>query len=154
MQPQKCGQLVGIADAVVDIAAQSRPFYPPTGELFQLVIDIKGVYDASFAHLLQSLSHTEGAVSRERTHLQDVPWAYHGDQHLEQSALNMAAHHAPVERMQVGGTPKSVQIVALWVAVLLDVALQFFRHTSLYSSFSCSRCLAAALPRKLSTASR
>ena len=87
--------------------------------------------DTPIAYRTQSLGHAESAISREGAYLQDVFGAYHGDQHLEQAPLDMAAHHASVECVQVGGPPKAVQIVALGVAVLFYISLQLFSHDRL-----------------------
>ena len=107
-----------VADDELDTVGHVRAFYPWTGEVFQFVVDLEGV---DFAAWFQTLSHADGAIAAEGTHLKDILWAYHAHQHLQQPSLQVSTGHAPTQQMDVGGAVEPVEIVALRVDMVEDI---------------------------------
>lgn len=75
-------------------------------------------------HLLQSLGHAEGRIAREGSHLKDALGLEHEHQQLEQAPLQVAAHHASMNGVDVGGAPKAVKVVALGLNVIENVVVE------------------------------
>src|SRR3712207_4762162 len=103
--------------------------YPRTGEVFHLIVYLERVEPALHIRLLgfqglESLGQAEGRIARESSHLEDIAGPCHLHKHLQQPSLQMAAGHASVDGMDVGGPIKAVQIVTLGVAVVTNVGVE------------------------------
>lgn len=114
---------VGITYAEIYLVGYTGSLYPWSGEIFHLVIDFKGI---EFAAFLQTLGQTDGAVTAEGSYFQDVLGTNHFYQHFEQSALDMTARHATVNRMDISGAVKAVEVIAFWLHVVADVLVDAF----------------------------
>ena len=98
-----------ITDNEVDLVCYSRTFYPWTGEILHLVVDLKGVESSAF---LQAFCHRDGTVTAERSYFEDGLWTDHLHQHLQESPLQVPTGHPSVDGADVRGPPQPVEI--LW----------------------------------------
>ena len=108
----------GIADDKAYFVGHSTAFYPRTSEIFLLVVNLEGIQKSV---IWQSFGQANGTISAERTHFEHAFGLRHLHKHLQQTALQVSAGHAPVQRMQVGGSVKTIQVVAFGVDVVGDV---------------------------------
>ena len=109
-----------VADDEAYAVGHGRAFNPRPGEVLQLVVYLVGVHHSA---TFKALSQAYCAVSAERPHLKYVLGAYHAHEHLQQPALQVAAGHAPVQQVYVGGAPQAVEVVALRVGMGKDIIL-------------------------------
>ena len=112
-----------VTDDELYLISHTRTFNPRTGKVLHLVVNLEGVQASAF---IQSFCHRYGTISAECAYFKDVLGTNHLYQHLEQSALQVAARHTPVDGMYVGGSPQPIQIVGLWLCMLQDVFVE--RH--------------------------
>ena len=86
----------------------------------------------------ESLGHAESGVSGKSAYLKDKLRPYHGHQHLEQTALNMARCHTRVEQPEVGLTVQFLEESAFRCYVRRDILFQevFTRITDTLSRCS------------------
>ena len=112
---------VGIADDEGDAIGERRAFYPVACEVLHLVVGLKGPDVASGR---KSLGQAERTITAERAHFEHVQRFLDFHQHLQQPALQMAADHASVESLHVGGTPQLVQVFGFWLRMGQDVVDQ------------------------------
>ena len=105
----------GIANDKVYFVGHGAARYPRTSEIFLLVVNLEGVQKSV---VWQSLGQANGTISAERAHFEHAFGLRHLHKHLQQTALQMPASHTSVQRMQVGGSVKSIQVVAFGVYVV------------------------------------
>src|SRR5574344_861606 len=118
--PQFWGFDDGISNDKLYLICNRRTLNPGTGEVFHLVVYLKGIY---LTALVKSFSQTDGTISTECAHLKHVFRSHHLHQHLKQSSLQMSACHPSMQRVDIGGAIKSIEIFPLGRTMLPNVTL-------------------------------
>ena len=114
---------VGITDAEVNLIGNIRTFYPGTGKIFHLIIDLESI---EFPTFLQSLGQADGTIATKCAYFQNILRANHLYKHFEKPALNMAASHTSMDSMYIGGAVKTIQIIAFRLYMLADIFVYEF----------------------------
>ena len=120
-------QIHGVANVQMDTVGIFAVLEPRTHKVFHLVKDLERM---KFGSGLESLGHAQRAVTAERAQLHYHVRCNHLHQHLQQTALQMAACHLSVSQPQLGIAPKGVKVFALCVNVVQYVLVQFLCHSS------------------------